>query len=213
MYHEDRLGGTKFSRVWLCGGGVGREAEQVRAEIQKRLGVPVEAGRHSGRGGPRRPHQRLDRRAGRAGGAGRRAAAGSEGGLMLKGNLSTRPFYNERVGQPDPGRRRPSPAWCWPRSTPPASSSTRAQRSERTAAQAAAETAAEDVRASAEREQQKVDRTVLARLGAETQEANDRIDERLFSWTVFFGLVEKTLPLDARLVAVAPSDENGELPH
>ena len=43
MYHEDRLGGTKFSRVWLCGGGIGREAEQVRAEINKRLGVPVEA--------------------------------------------------------------------------------------------------------------------------------------------------------------------------
>lgn len=42
MYHEDRLGGTRFSRVWLCGGGVGREAEQARAEIQKRLGVPVE---------------------------------------------------------------------------------------------------------------------------------------------------------------------------
>lgn len=43
MYHEDRLGGTKFSRVWLCGGGVGREAEQVRMEIHKRLDVPVEA--------------------------------------------------------------------------------------------------------------------------------------------------------------------------
>ena len=43
MYHEDRLGGTKFSRVWLCGGGIGREAEQVRQEIHQRLNVPVEA--------------------------------------------------------------------------------------------------------------------------------------------------------------------------
>jgi Tfp pilus assembly PilM family ATPase len=43
MYHEDRLGGTRFSRVWLCGGGIGREAEQARIEINKRLGVPVEA--------------------------------------------------------------------------------------------------------------------------------------------------------------------------
>jgi hypothetical protein len=43
MYHEDRLGGTKFSRVWLCGGGLGREAEQTRQEINQRLGVPVEA--------------------------------------------------------------------------------------------------------------------------------------------------------------------------
>jgi Tfp pilus assembly PilM family ATPase len=43
MYHEDRLEGKKFSRVWLCGGGVGRDADQVRAEINARLGVPVEA--------------------------------------------------------------------------------------------------------------------------------------------------------------------------
>jgi Tfp pilus assembly PilM family ATPase len=43
MYHEDRLGGTKFSRVWLCGAGVAREAEQARVEINRRLGVPVEA--------------------------------------------------------------------------------------------------------------------------------------------------------------------------
>lgn len=43
MYHEDRLGGTRFSRVWLCGGGLGREAEQTRQEIHQRLNVPVEA--------------------------------------------------------------------------------------------------------------------------------------------------------------------------
>jgi hypothetical protein len=43
MYHEDRLGGTKFSRVWLCGGGLGHDADLVRTEINKRLGVPVEA--------------------------------------------------------------------------------------------------------------------------------------------------------------------------
>lgn len=42
MYHEDRLGGTRFSRVWLCGGGVGPGAEQARREIGSRLGVPVE---------------------------------------------------------------------------------------------------------------------------------------------------------------------------
>jgi Tfp pilus assembly PilM family ATPase len=43
MYHEDRLGGTRFSRVWLCGAGLGRDAERARADIQARLGVPVEA--------------------------------------------------------------------------------------------------------------------------------------------------------------------------
>ena len=43
MYHEDRLGGTRFSRVWLCGAGAGRESEQAKVEIQKHLGVPVES--------------------------------------------------------------------------------------------------------------------------------------------------------------------------
>lgn len=42
MYHEDRLGGTRFGRVWLCGGGVGPEAESARREISARLSVPVE---------------------------------------------------------------------------------------------------------------------------------------------------------------------------
>ena len=42
MFHEDRLGGTRFSRVWLCGAGVGPMAEQARREIRERLGVLVE---------------------------------------------------------------------------------------------------------------------------------------------------------------------------
>jgi Tfp pilus assembly PilM family ATPase len=44
MYHEDRLGGTRFARVWLCGAALaGHEAEQVRREITERLGVPADA--------------------------------------------------------------------------------------------------------------------------------------------------------------------------
>lgn len=44
MYHEDRLGGGKFSRVWLCGstwtdGG----GEAMRREISQRLGVQADA--------------------------------------------------------------------------------------------------------------------------------------------------------------------------
>ena len=42
MYHEDRLGGSRFSRVWLCGGGTGQSAEQARRDISARLNVPVE---------------------------------------------------------------------------------------------------------------------------------------------------------------------------
>ena len=44
MYHEDRLGGTKFTRVWLCGSSfMQASAEEARREITDRLGVPAEA--------------------------------------------------------------------------------------------------------------------------------------------------------------------------
>jgi Tfp pilus assembly PilM family ATPase len=44
MYHEDRLGGSKFSRVWLCGaawapGG----GDAVRRELSTRLGVQADS--------------------------------------------------------------------------------------------------------------------------------------------------------------------------
>jgi Tfp pilus assembly PilM family ATPase len=39
MYHEDRLGGGGFARVWLSGGGAGTDA--ARAEISARLNVSV----------------------------------------------------------------------------------------------------------------------------------------------------------------------------
>lgn len=40
MYHEDRLGGGTFARVWLS--GAGQAADDARWQIAGRLGVPVE---------------------------------------------------------------------------------------------------------------------------------------------------------------------------
>jgi Tfp pilus assembly PilM family ATPase len=43
MYHEDRLGGSRFARIWLCGGTwAPGGADRVSAEISARLDVPVE---------------------------------------------------------------------------------------------------------------------------------------------------------------------------
>ena len=43
MYHEDRLGGSKFARVWICGGALAvGGADRARQEITEQLGVPVE---------------------------------------------------------------------------------------------------------------------------------------------------------------------------
>ncbi len=59
--------------------------------------------------------------------------------------------------------------------------------------------------------QRSVDRATLIQLAGSTQEANTLIDQRTFSWTVFFGLIEKTLPIDLRLVSVAPRVERGNI--
>src|SRR5262245_32356792 len=44
MYHEDRLGGSTFARVWLCGAALAPGGgESVRREISGRLGIATEA--------------------------------------------------------------------------------------------------------------------------------------------------------------------------
>jgi hypothetical protein len=58
--------------------------------------------------------------------------------------------------------------------------------------------------------QKSIDQAQLKVLFASTREANRLIDQRTFSWTAFFESVEKTLPLDARLVAVEPRVERGQ---
>ena len=43
----------------------------------------------------------------------------------------------------------------------------------------------------------------------EAEEANALIDQRTFSWTEFFNLIESTLPPDVMLSAVRPSFKDG----
>jgi hypothetical protein len=52
--------------------------------------------------------------------------------------------------------------------------------------------------------QKAINTVSLKNLAVSTQLANTLIDERTFSWTVFFGLIEKTLPYDVRVESVAP---------
>ena len=49
-----------------------------------------------------------------------------------------------------------------------------------------------------------IDRPMIARLAASTHEANALIDERTFSWSALFARLERTLPFDVRVVAVSP---------
>ena len=59
--------------------------------------------------------------------------------------------------------------------------------------------------------QHTVDRAVLTRLAGATREANVLIGGRTFSWTIFFNQIEKTLPANVRLVSVAPVIDEGAL--
>ena len=129
---------------------------------------------------------------------------------MLRGNLASRPFYNEglvnillivgavvAIGLA-------------------VFNTTRilqytGENSPRRAGQHAAEAETARLKEATARDSRLVDRNALNLLGFETQEANALIEGRLFSWTVFFGLVEKTLPRDVRLLAVAPRVERGSL--
>ena len=127
---------------------------------------------------------------------------------MFKGNLSTRPFYNERlvgiliaigllIGL---GLTVFNVTAIYQLS---------AERTRQRADQERVEAEAAKSRASAAALQSSLDHSNILLLASETNEANTLIDQRTFSWTAFFGLVEKTLPLDARLISVAPRVERG----
>jgi hypothetical protein len=127
---------------------------------------------------------------------------------MLKGNLSTRPFYNERLVALALGALllvAASATLLNARQLITLSQERSALRGRVEQDQAEATRINADTLAL----QQNVDRTTLRLLAASTHEANSLIARRTFSWTAFFGLIERTLPFDVRLVAVSPRTERG----
>jgi hypothetical protein len=129
---------------------------------------------------------------------------------MLRGNLSSRPFYNERLVSAAIAALAVFAIALAAFSVYMLStlSGRRAELKARIAQDAGR---AQEIERGALALQRSVDRATLMQLAASTQEANTLIDARTFSWTVFFGLVEKTLPVDLRLVAVAPRVEKGRI--
>ncbi len=125
---------------------------------------------------------------------------------MLKGNLSSRPFYNERfVSMVMMGAALLGVILTIFNVT--ALSRLSGERAKQQAEEAQSLNEAERVRQSAQKLQQSLDQSNLRVLADATREANWLIDQRTFSWTEFFAYIEKTLPRDARLVSVAPRIE------
>ena len=122
---------------------------------------------------------------------------------MIRTNLSTRPFYNERA------------VYFWllvaallvvaatvfnvsrvlGYSRSDTQLATQASRDEAVAA---------DLRQQAVRLRATVDPRQVEFAAAEARQANDLIDRRTFSWTELLNILEATLPDDVRIVAVRP---------
>jgi hypothetical protein len=129
---------------------------------------------------------------------------------MVRINLSTRPFYNERlvtfliaiVGVIAIGV-----AAFSVQQIVSLSSKRTALRAQ--IAQGEAATNRDNIETAAI--QKSINARALKGLAANAGQANRLIDERTFSWTVFFSLIGKTLPDDVRIDSVAPSVEKEDI--
>jgi len=128
---------------------------------------------------------------------------------MIRANLSTRPFYNERVVS----------LWLLLFLVVVVAATIfntervlRYSHSETEQGTSASrdEARASELRAQAAKLRNSVDAKQIDVASIEARQANDLIDRRTFSWTELFNVFEKTLPDDARITAVRPELDQGK---
>jgi hypothetical protein len=130
---------------------------------------------------------------------------------MLRTNLSTRPFYNERLVRGVLGLIT-LVAIALTAYNAVRILSLRAQGAEARGQAEAATRDAERLRAEALRIRQTINREQLEAVQTAAREANQLIDRRAFSWTELFNRFESTLPGDVRIAAVTPQiDPTGRM--
>lgn len=125
---------------------------------------------------------------------------------MLRGNLSTRPFYNERLvtlalvlaGVV---------ALALTMFNVSQIRSLTARRAELQGRIDAAGDEAARIRSETAVVYRTIDRPALQRLATSAEEANELIDARVFSWTSFLSSLEAQMPMNVHLVAIAPRAE------
>lgn len=130
---------------------------------------------------------------------------------MIRANLSTRPFYNERAVQ----------LWLLVLAVIVAGATLfnvgrvirYSQTDTELASQASSDEArAADLRAEAGRLRGSVNVQQIELASTEARQANELIDRRTFSWTDLFNQFEATFPDDVRIASVRPTiDEKGTL--
>jgi hypothetical protein len=127
---------------------------------------------------------------------------------MLRTNLSTRPFYNERAVYLVLAFVAIAAllvaSWQVTRVI-----TLSRYKTELNAAIARDQREAEDLTRKAADVRRGMDQKELASVAASAKEANGLIEERTFSWTLLFNQIEATLPEDVMLLAVHPEFKEG----
>jgi Tfp pilus assembly protein PilN len=128
---------------------------------------------------------------------------------MIRTNLSTRPFYNERLVALAMGLVAVVVAVVTAYNVTQLASLTARNAALREQVSVADQRTAE-LRGEAARARAAVDQRRFEAVAQAAQEANAIIDQRTFSWTELFNQLEATLPNDVRITAVRPDyDERG----
>ena len=130
---------------------------------------------------------------------------------MLRANLSTRPFYNDRLVRVVLGLVTLVAAALTSYNVSEVIR-LRSRGAEVRRQTEAAERDADRLQVEARRIRQTVNRDQLAAVQVAAQEANRLIDQRAFSWTDLFNQFEQTLPPEVRIATVTPQvDVNGRM--
>jgi Tfp pilus assembly protein PilN len=122
---------------------------------------------------------------------------------MLRTNLSTRPFYNERALHGSLGIIAAIAIACTIFNVMQIAVLT-GRHSSLSGQAAAAETRAAELRAQAARTRQAVNAREVDTMADAAREANAIIGQRLFSWTDLLNRLESTLPDEVRITALRP---------
>jgi hypothetical protein len=130
---------------------------------------------------------------------------------MLRTNLASRPFYNERAIRISLGMVVVLVA-AFTAFNAAQIVSLNSRNSELVSRAESAEARATDLRNQARATRQTLDKEEVGAVQAASREANLLIERRAFSWTDLFNRFEETLPADVRIAAVQPQlDENGRM--
>ena len=125
---------------------------------------------------------------------------------MLRTNLSTRPFYNERAVHAALAILAVC-ALIFTAVNVSRMFSLSSQYTQLTSQADRDERRAVELRLSANAIRRTLNQEELTAMGAAAHEANTIIDRRLFSWTELFNRFETTLPADVRIASVRPKIE------